>query len=65
MKSKQLETVAWLLIYSGLLIGALGLFLTAQGSALGTVLTVVGVLDAFAGIVLIWVRSRRTDKDPS
>lgn len=65
MQNKQLEKVAWLLIYSGLLIGALGLFLTAQGSALGYVLAAVGVMDAVAGIALIWVRSRRTDKDTS
>jgi Tfp pilus assembly protein PilN len=65
MTNKQLEKVSWLLIYSGLLIGALGLFLVAQGSAMGPVLAGVGVLDAVAGIVMIWVRSRRTDKDPS
>lgn len=59
MKPKTLESLAWVLIYSGLLLACLGLFLQREGgNVLGWTLTVVGALDAAAGVVLVWWRSR-------
>jgi hypothetical protein len=66
MKPKAVQTLAWVLIYSGLLVAALGLFLVDAGSGLGGgVLLAVGLADAAAGVVLIWVRSRmKEDETP-
>jgi hypothetical protein len=59
MKPQTMETLAWALIYSGLLVLCLGLFLQRDGgTVLGWVLVVAGVLDAAAGAGLIWWRSR-------
>jgi uncharacterized membrane protein HdeD (DUF308 family) len=59
MKPQTLETLAWVLIYSGLLVLCLGLFLQRDGgTVLGWTLVVAGALDAAAGVVLIWRRSR-------
>jgi len=60
MKAKKIETLVWLLIYSGLLIAALGLFLRASEPIAGLVLIVAGLVDAAAGVLLIWLRSRMT-----
>jgi hypothetical protein len=59
MKPATMETLAWVLIYSGLLLLCLGLFLQRDGGmVLGWALVVAGALDAAAGVVLIWWRSR-------
>jgi hypothetical protein len=60
MKPKKIETLVWLLIYSGMLISALGLFLRASEPIAGLVLIVAGLVDAAAGVLLIWLRSRMT-----
>ena len=60
MKPKKIETLVWLLIYSGMLIAALGLFLRASEPIAGLVLIVAGLVDAAAGVLLIWLRSRMT-----
>jgi hypothetical protein len=58
MTPKRIETVAWVLIYSGLLVLCLGLFLQRSSAVLGWVLVAAGALDAAAGVVMIWWRSR-------
>ena len=58
MRASTVETLVWLLIYGGLLLGGVGLFVDREGSALGIVMVVIGAVALLAGIVLVWVRSR-------
>ena len=59
MNNKALERLVWILIYSGLLFACLGVFLMRSDTVLGWVFVIAGLVDAAAGVVLIWVRSRR------
>ena len=59
MSNAALEKLVWVLIYSGLLLVCLGVFLMRGDAVLGWVIVIAGALDAAAGAVLIWVRSRR------
>lgn len=62
MKNSSIETLVWVLIYGGLIGLGLGLALQQQGAGVaGHVLVVGGGIVAAAGVVLIWVRSRRKD----
>ncbi len=58
MSNKALERLVWILVYSGLLIASLGVFLMRSDTVLGWVFVIAGLVDAAAGAVLIWVRSR-------
>ena len=60
MSNATLETLSWVLIYGGLLIASLGLFALRGNRAFGGLLIVGGALATAAGILLIWVRSRRS-----
>ncbi len=57
MKPKSVEALAWVLIYSGLLLASLGAFLR-HDSLVGWALIAVGAMEAVAGAVLIVLRSR-------
>lgn len=57
MKPKSVEKLAWVLIYSGMLLASLGAFLRGS-SAIGWALIGVGAVEAAAGAVLIIVRAR-------
>ena len=59
MSNATLEKIIWLLIYSGLLLASLGVFVMRSDTVLGWVIVVAGAVAAAAGAVLIWVRSRR------
>ncbi|MBX3602092.1 MAG: hypothetical protein KF863_15835 [Rubrivivax sp.] len=61
MTLAALEKLVWILIYSGLLIVCLGIFVQRSDALLGWILIVAGAIDTAAGVVLVWVRSRRTD----
>ncbi|WP_119286701.1 hypothetical protein [Azohydromonas sediminis] len=61
MKTTTVETLAWVLIYAGLLVASLGGFVQRQHDALGWGLVVGGGMAAAAGVVLIVVRSRMQD----
>lgn len=62
MKNSSIETLVWVLIYGGLIGLGLGLAMQQQGAGVaGHVLVVGGGIVAAAGVVLIWVRSRRKD----
>ena len=61
MKAKTIDTLAWVLIYSGLLLAVLGWFVQRTHDPIGWTLVVVGGLDAAAGVFLIWWRSRMRD----
>ena len=58
MDTKKIETLIWVLIYGGLLLLSLGLFLPEHRAGLGWTFIVTGVAAAAAGVVLVWVRSR-------
>ena len=58
MKPSQVETLAWVLIYGGLLVLVLGLSWQRTDDAWGWSLVAVGAAVAAAGVVLIWARSR-------
>lgn len=59
MSNKALERLVWILVYSGLLLASLGVFLMRSDTVLGWVFVIAGLVDAAVGAVLIWVRSRR------
>ena len=52
------ERWAWILLYAGLLLLCLGLFVRAADAGLGLGLVIAGAVGAFAGIGLIVARSR-------
>jgi hypothetical protein len=61
MAPKRVEALAWVLLYSGLLFVSLGLFVQRSDAVLGWAITVVGAVDAAAGVLMIWLRSRMKD----
>ena len=59
-----IERLVWILIYGGLLVVILGVFLVrGYGPVLGSVLIVKGGIAAAAGVFLIWLRSRLKPQD--
>jgi hypothetical protein len=61
MKNARLEALVWTLIYGGLLVLCLGLFLLRASAGFAWTLIVIGGLVAAVGATLIIVRSRRPD----
>jgi hypothetical protein len=61
MTTPKLEKLTWILIFGGLFVLTLGLFVERQDDAFGWSLVVIGGLVAAAGVVLVWVRSRIKD----
>jgi hypothetical protein len=59
MSNRGLEALVWVLIYGGLLLLALGVFVQRQGGGFGWALIGIGGGVAAIGAVLIFVRSRR------
>ncbi|MCA3240121.1 MAG: hypothetical protein ING89_02335 [Rubrivivax sp.] len=59
MSNRGLEALVWVLIYGGLLLLALGVFVQRQGGGFGWALIGIGSGVAAIGAVLIFVRSRR------
>jgi uncharacterized membrane protein HdeD (DUF308 family) len=57
----RIETWVWVLIYGGLLLCGLGVALTRGGLGYGWTVSVIGIVLAVAGVVLVYVRSRMTD----
>ena len=53
-----METWTWVLIYGGLLLLCLGLFLLRSAPGLAWTLVVAGPVLAAAGVVLIFLRAR-------
>jgi hypothetical protein len=58
MRPRTIETLTWVLIFGGLLLLSLGLFVARQSEVFGWSLVLAGGTAAIAGIVLIFVRSR-------
>lgn len=60
MQSAHLEKLIWVLIFGGMVSITLGLTLLQSGSALGWMFTVAGAVAVAVGVVMIFVRSRRS-----
>jgi hypothetical protein len=60
MSNARLEVLIWVLIYGGLLAVCLGLFVQRGNDLLGWSIVVGGAAVSALGVVLIWVRSKRT-----
>lgn len=58
MKTTTLEKLIWALIYGGLLVLCLAVFVGRRDEAIGTTMAIAGGAVALAGAVLVWVRSR-------
>ncbi len=58
MKPSTVEALVWVLVYGGLLLLCLGLFVQRAHDPLGWTLVVIGAGAAVAGAVLIWIRSK-------
>ena len=64
MDAKRIEKWIWPLIYGGLLLLSLGLFVgrRTDGTGMGWALVLVGLAGVVAGAVLVVLRSRLPDK---
>lgn len=61
MSNPTLEKLTWRLIFGGIFLLMLGLWLPADAALLGMALAGAGALTVLVGVVLVWVRSRRPD----
>lgn len=61
MKAATVEVWVWVLIYGGLLLLCLGVFVARDHAALGWTTGVVGGVLAAIGVLLIYLRSRMSD----
>jgi hypothetical protein len=59
MTNAKLDVLIWVLVYGGLLLLSLGLFVRRTSEPFGWTLIVIGALLTVAGTLLVWVRSRR------
>ncbi len=58
MKTSAVETLVWVLVYGGLLLLCLGLFVSRSDGSLGWLLALAGGVAAAAGVLLIFWRAR-------
>ena len=58
MKNSSFDKLIWALIYGGLLLVSLGLFIRRTDEAIGWSTSGVGALIAVVGAVGVWWRSR-------
>jgi hypothetical protein len=58
MTAQALETWTWVLIYGGLLLGSLGIFVLRFGVDWGWVCVGLGAVLVMAGVVMIVLRAR-------
>jgi len=61
MGNAGLEKLIWTLVYGGLIVLCLGLFMWLAAPGLALVLVASGAVITAVGALLIWVRSRRQD----
>ena len=59
MKNSSMEKWVWVLIYGGLLVLSLGLFVRRRDGGFGALLLLAGTAATAAGAFLIWLRSHR------
>jgi hypothetical protein len=58
MQAKTMERWAWVLIFGGMLLGSLGIFMLRAGAAAGWALAALAASAVVAGALLIFLRSR-------
>lgn len=58
VSAQRLETWTWVLIYGGLLLVCLGVFVKRADAGLGWTLIAVGAVLAAVGVVMIFLRAR-------
>ena len=58
MKTSTVETWVWVLLYGGLLVLSLGVFVGRADAAFGWGLAIAGLLASALGVLLIYLRSR-------
>jgi len=58
--SRRLDVLIWTLIYGGLIGAGLGVALERTGEGYGSGVVGAGALAVVIGMVLVWVRSRRS-----
>ena len=58
MKPATVEMLVWVLIYTGLVVLCLGIFVWSRHELLGGGFMLGGAIAALVGVVLIYVRSR-------
>ncbi len=58
MKTSTVEVLVWVLVYGGLLLLSLGLFVSRSDSLFGWLLVLAGGAVMAAGVVLIFLRAR-------
>jgi hypothetical protein len=61
MGNATLDVLVWVLIFGGLLLLSLGLFVPGDRPGLQALLVAGGAIAAVAGVVLVAVRARRPD----
>lgn len=62
MKASTLDTLIWVFIYGGLLGVGLGLSVARSNSGMGYAIVTAGGIVAAVGALLVYVRSRMSDK---
>jgi hypothetical protein len=60
--AERVETWVWVLVYGGLLVCGLGVALSRNGASYGWTVSIVGIVLAVAGAVLLYVRSRMSGR---
>jgi hypothetical protein len=61
IRNTALEKIIWILIYGGILMMCLGVFILRADASFGWLVITAGVFETVVGAALIWVRSRRSD----
>lgn len=64
MKTNTVEKLIWVLIYGGLLVLSLSVFVARRTDVIGALLTVAGAVATVVGVALVWVRSRMKSDPP-
>ena len=59
MNNANLDKLIWLLVYAGMLVFGLGAWYVEHSLAVGSTLMTFGAGGVAAGVLLVWVRSRR------
>ena len=58
MSAAAMEKLIWVLVYGGLLVVCLGVFVQREHQPIGWTLIVVGAIATAVGAFFVWVRSR-------
>ena len=64
MKTSTVEKLIWVLLYGGLLVLSLSVFVARRTDTLGALLTLAGGVATVVGVALVWVRSRMKADPP-